>query len=297
MSSTNKTPNYQLPQFINSDVPSWLGDFNDAMSKIDTQMKSNDTKATSASTNAENANSSATQALETANQANTNASNAITKADQANANVQTAIDTANTASSNATTANQTANNANTNANQAIQTVNTLNSKLKYFNKFAVGFASNDQILSLNQGDNLSTNFFNVDNIITNDNNIFKLVDNQIQLNFDDSNTHHIRITWYISASANNSNTDAWFKPARNKTPFNNDTLNNIFTNSNNRIGNNINNLIANSQRYFAVQNNDKITLALDTFVYSGTSQVTIQNLRTDQNKNLNRSELIIEIVD
>lgn len=126
MSSTNKTPNYNLPQFINTDVPSWLGDFNEAMSKIDTQMKSNDTKATSASTNAENANSSATQALQTANGANTNATNALSLATIANENAntakqnsETALSTANSASGNASSALSMAQNANTNANKAL----------------------------------------------------------------------------------------------------------------------------------------------------------------------------------
>ena len=137
MSSTNKTPNYQLPQFINSDVPSWLGDFNDAMSKIDTQMKANDTKATGASTNAENANSSATQALKTANQAsitangaNTNATNALSAANTANDNANTAkqnaataLQTANSASGNASSALSMAQNANTNANNALNKIN------------------------------------------------------------------------------------------------------------------------------------------------------------------------------
>lgn len=142
MSSTNKTPNYGLPQFINTDVPSWLGDFNDAMSKIDTQMKSNDTKATGASTNAENANSSASQALETANQANTtangantNASNALSAANNANDNANTAkqnaataLQTANTASGNANSALSMAQNANINANKALNGLNKFNLK-------------------------------------------------------------------------------------------------------------------------------------------------------------------------
>lgn len=49
MASTNKTTNYELSQFIATDKPAWLGDYNQDMSKIDTQMKAN---ATSASTNA-----------------------------------------------------------------------------------------------------------------------------------------------------------------------------------------------------------------------------------------------------
>lgn len=142
MSSTNKTPNYELPQFVANDVPSWLGDFNQAMSKIDTQMKANDSKAQSAETNAENANSSATQALETANQANTtangantNATNALSLATTANdnastakQNAETALSTANKANGLASSANSTAQNANTNANKALNGLDKFNLK-------------------------------------------------------------------------------------------------------------------------------------------------------------------------
>lgn len=36
MSATNHTQNYDLSQFIGGDIPSWLGDYNSDMSKIDT---------------------------------------------------------------------------------------------------------------------------------------------------------------------------------------------------------------------------------------------------------------------
>ena len=36
MSATNHTANYNLPQFIGTDVPSWLTDINGAFSAIDT---------------------------------------------------------------------------------------------------------------------------------------------------------------------------------------------------------------------------------------------------------------------
>lgn len=127
MSSTNKTSNYELPQFVANDVPSWLGDFNQAMSKIDTQMKANDSKAQSAETNAENANSSATQALQTANQANTTANGANTNATNALSLATTANDNASTAKQNAATALQTANTANglvSSANSTAQNANT-----------------------------------------------------------------------------------------------------------------------------------------------------------------------------
>ena len=41
MSHTNTTANYNLPQFIGTDKPSWLTDVNGAMTSIDTQMKAN----------------------------------------------------------------------------------------------------------------------------------------------------------------------------------------------------------------------------------------------------------------
>lgn len=52
MSSTNKTTNYELPQFISTDKPTWLGDFNGAMSDIDTQMKNNADAASAAAATA-----------------------------------------------------------------------------------------------------------------------------------------------------------------------------------------------------------------------------------------------------
>lgn len=41
MTATNKTTNYELSQFVGSDRPTWLGDYNSDMSKIDTQLKQN----------------------------------------------------------------------------------------------------------------------------------------------------------------------------------------------------------------------------------------------------------------
>ena len=63
MSSTNKTPYYELPQFVGTDIPTWLGDFNGAMSDIDTALKTNADRADLASTQAG-------QAVNTANAAN-----------------------------------------------------------------------------------------------------------------------------------------------------------------------------------------------------------------------------------
>lgn len=41
MTATNKTTNYELSQFVGTDRPTWLGDYNSDMSKIDTQLKQN----------------------------------------------------------------------------------------------------------------------------------------------------------------------------------------------------------------------------------------------------------------
>ena len=41
MASTNKTENYDLSQFVGTDRPTWLGDYNGDMAKIDAQLKQN----------------------------------------------------------------------------------------------------------------------------------------------------------------------------------------------------------------------------------------------------------------
>lgn len=48
MPYTNKTPHYNLPQYIGSDKPTYLGDFNDAMSIIDTNIYSANANAETA---------------------------------------------------------------------------------------------------------------------------------------------------------------------------------------------------------------------------------------------------------
>ena len=48
MSSTNKTANYKLSQYIGTDKPTYLGDYNADMSKIDAQMKANAEAASNA---------------------------------------------------------------------------------------------------------------------------------------------------------------------------------------------------------------------------------------------------------
>ena len=48
MASTNHTTNYELSQFIGTDKPAWLGDYNSDMGKIDAQMKLNADSASTA---------------------------------------------------------------------------------------------------------------------------------------------------------------------------------------------------------------------------------------------------------
>lgn len=47
MASTNKTTNFELSQYIGSDKPTYLGDYNSDMNKIDTAMKVNKDKSES----------------------------------------------------------------------------------------------------------------------------------------------------------------------------------------------------------------------------------------------------------
>lgn len=87
MASTNKTTNYNLSQYIGSDKPTYLGDYNADMLKIDNAIHQNaldiataDEKATLAGTNANTALTNASNAQTTADTANTTANSALSKA-------------------------------------------------------------------------------------------------------------------------------------------------------------------------------------------------------------------------
>ena len=112
MGSTNKTTNLQLPQWIGTDKPTFLGDMNDAFLKIDTGYGEIDGNATTAVAQAGQAVSKATDALEKA---------------------ETAQETANTAQQTANTANQTANTASQTANNAMAGVNKINTDNDWVN--------------------------------------------------------------------------------------------------------------------------------------------------------------------
>lgn len=133
MSSTNTTPNYGLPQYIPTDKPTYLGDFNKAMLDIDTNMKSIENKATSAESEIETANATANQALENANTAQTTATQAQTTADLAKTKADTATNTATGAQTTATQAKTTATQAQNTANQNTTNINSIKTWNNYGN--------------------------------------------------------------------------------------------------------------------------------------------------------------------
>lgn len=105
--STNKTANYELPQFVGTDKPTWLGDFNEAMSDIDAGMH-------------ENASDIASMASDVAT--------ATATASQASSDVTTLTGTVNTLSSTVSSVQTIANNASQTASSALNTANTANGK-------------------------------------------------------------------------------------------------------------------------------------------------------------------------
>lgn len=113
MSSTNKTSHYNLPQFIGSDIPTWLGDFNSAMTAIDSGINAAATSASGAATTAEQASTDAAAAQASANSAINSAAAASQAASDAAAAVTTereraeAAETAITNSIPSTTVNMT----------------------------------------------------------------------------------------------------------------------------------------------------------------------------------------------
>ena len=111
MAHSNHTANYELSQFVANDKPTFLGDYNGDMSKIDAAIKAADNKAGAADTTAESAAALATSASTTATEAATDAATAI-------ANATTALNTANNATTTAQNASTAAQSASTTASAA-----------------------------------------------------------------------------------------------------------------------------------------------------------------------------------
>ena len=129
--STNKTTNYDLPQFVGTDKPTWLGDFNTAMSAIDTGMAENKSDIESMDSRVTNAEASASQASQSVSALTTTVGDLST-------DVASVTTTANNAQSTATSALNTANTANgkadtnaTNITAINNRINTLVDKEKY----------------------------------------------------------------------------------------------------------------------------------------------------------------------
>lgn len=102
MSSTNKTSNYELSQFLGTDKPAWLSDYNSDMSKIDTQMKANADAATAAGGAASTAN---TNIGTLASLTTTDKTSVVAAVNEVDAHADTAQNTANEANITASTAN------------------------------------------------------------------------------------------------------------------------------------------------------------------------------------------------
>ena len=111
MAHTNHTTNYELSQFVANDKPTFLGDYNGDMAKIDTAIKAADNKAGAADTTAESAAALATSASQTATEAATDAATAA-------ATATTALNTANNATTTAQNASTAAQSASTTASAA-----------------------------------------------------------------------------------------------------------------------------------------------------------------------------------
>lgn len=112
MASTNKTTNLQLSQYIGSDKPTYLGDYNSDMQKIDQGYKTNADNIATAIAGVESATSTANSAVASATQATSTANSASATANSANTTANNAQSTANSALSTATTAQASANEAN-----------------------------------------------------------------------------------------------------------------------------------------------------------------------------------------
>lgn len=116
MSTTNKTTYYELSQYIGTDKPTYLGDYNSDMSKIDAGIHGADDKATTASQNAGSAIARVgvvEKTVETQTQSITTLQTTVSGLQESVKNAQS---TASEASTKAYSAQQTANSASLTAN-------------------------------------------------------------------------------------------------------------------------------------------------------------------------------------
>lgn len=129
MSSTNKTPNYNLSQYVGTDKPTYLGDYNGDMLKIDSQMKENADAAT-------NAEASAGEAVTKAEQAQTKIDSIDTRVSSAETNITQLQTTVQSQGENITQISNTANNAQTSATAATNKADSVEQELNNFGKWS-----------------------------------------------------------------------------------------------------------------------------------------------------------------
>ena len=169
MGATNHTANYDLPQWIGTDKPTFLGDLNDAFLKIDTGMKTNQSEISGAVSDA---------------------GNALAKATSAEQGVNTLTPLVNTASENASQALTTANNAASTANTANTNANATNTRLNTFDwsastsltkpagapweGFTINYSRNSGLYLLNLYGEIIGSFNNANNQIANNSVLFTL---------------------------------------------------------------------------------------------------------------------------
>lgn len=122
MSSTNKTTYYDLSQYIGTDKPTYLGDYNSDMSKIDGAIHNVQETATTANQTAGSAEAKVTQVTE-----NVEALKGRVGVLEGNVSNLQEKDTAQDSAINS--AKQTAESANTTANNALQSANSANVKV------------------------------------------------------------------------------------------------------------------------------------------------------------------------
>lgn len=111
MSSTNKTTYYDLSQYIGTDKPTYLGDYNSDMSKIDAGIHQVQETATTAKQTAGSAEAKATQATTIANQNSKDISNLQASVASINSSNVTRDSNISKAQATATTANDNAKDA------------------------------------------------------------------------------------------------------------------------------------------------------------------------------------------
>lgn len=126
MSSTNKTTYYGLSQYIGTDKPTYLGDYNSDMSKIDAGIQEANDKATTASQNAGSAIARVGNVEKTVQSQTSAITTLQTDVTGLKESVKTAQNTATTADGKADSAQQTANNALLTANNASSKADNVN---------------------------------------------------------------------------------------------------------------------------------------------------------------------------